>query len=122
VSIEDAITDLEDQNDRFTREMRRFGAALLRAAAEAMADGNEWVKGVWDDEDELVNATDFFIYARDWAEEALKLRETYDDPQDGPEHHVFTAEFEDNAKTIAKMGRDRLGEVLERVEILRARI
>lgn len=122
MSIEDAITDLEDQNDRFTREMRRFGAALLRAAAEAMADGNEWVKGVWDDEDELVNATDFFIYARDWAEEALKLRETYDDPQDGPEHHVFTAEFEDNAKTIAKMGRDRLGEVLERVEILRARI
>jgi hypothetical protein len=120
VTLDDAITALEEQNDRFTREMRRFGADLLRSAAEAIAEGNRWVEAEWDDEDDLVNATDFFIYAGQWANEAFRLRETYDDPQDDPEQHVFTVEFEENAKAVRKKARELLRSTLHRTEVLRS--
>jgi hypothetical protein len=114
VSHDDPIAVLEEQHRRFKRRVQGLGRDYLWAAGEALHDGKAAVEVVWNDERELVNATDFFIYAREWAEEALKLRHAKDDPQDGPEHHLFTAQFEQDAQRVMNMAEEMLDKTLSR--------
>jgi hypothetical protein len=114
VSRSDPIADLEEQHARFKRRVQGLGGDYLWAAAKALADGKKRVEVVWDDSAELVNASDFFIYAREWAAEALKLREANDDPQDEPEHHFFTVKFENDARQVLDMADDMLDKTLTR--------
>ena len=118
MSRDDPIADLEEQDRRFKRRVQGLGIDYLSAAVKAVHDGKKRIKVVWDHEEELVDATDFFIYARDWATAGLSLREAYDDPQDDPMWQFFTPQFERDAGEILRTAKELLSETMHRARVL----